>query len=186
MKHGQLVRWIQCAIFAALLCIVSPISIKIGTIPLTLWMFGVMLCGVVLPWRQSLLSVVLFLLLSLCGLPVFSGGNSGLTALVGPTGGYIWAYLPLTPLISILCQKTILAKQPFLGALAACLASIPVCYLCATAHYSLLTGTSFSESIAVCAIPFILPDCMKAAAASLLGVTLRRPIERYLTENSNS
>ena len=97
---------LPCAIFAAILCIVSPLSVPIGAVPLTLMLFGVMLCAVVLPWQQSGLSVLLFLLLSLCGLPVFSGGNSGITALPGPTGGYIWSLLLVTPRICVPLMRT--------------------------------------------------------------------------------
>ena len=75
-----------CAIFAALLCICSPISIPIGAIPISLLLFAVLLCALVLPWRLSTLSVLIFLLLGLW-LPVFSGGHTGITALPGPTGG---------------------------------------------------------------------------------------------------
>ena len=169
---------LQFAIFAAILCIVSPLSVPIGTIPLTLMLFGVMLCAVVLPWQQSAVSVLLFLLLSLCGLPVFSGGNSGITALPGPTGGYIWSLLLVTPLISLLCQTKLAKKYPIPGAIVSCVLGLPLCYLCGTAQFSLLAGRTFAESLSLCVFPFILPDVLKAVAASLLGVPVRSLLEK--------
>ncbi len=173
---------LQCAIFAALLCIFSPLAIPLGPVPLTLMLFGVMLCAVVLPWKQSLLSVFLFLLLSLCGLPVFSGGNSGLTALPGPTGGYVWSALLFAPMISALCQKTALAKWPIPGAIVSCLAALPICYLFGTLQFSLLTGRSFGQALGVCVIPFVLPDAIKAVCAALLGVPVRRLIKENISK----
>ena len=174
---------LPCAIFAAILCIVSPLSVPIGAVPLTLMLFGVMLCAVVLPWQQSGLSVLLFLLLSLCGLPVFSGGNSGITALPGPTGGYIWSLLLVTPLISFLCRTKLAEKYPLPGAIIACILGLPLCYLCGTAQFSLLAGRSFGESLSLCVFPFIIPDMIKAVAASLLGVPVRKLLEKHLKAN---
>lgn len=168
-----------CAIFAALLCICSPLSIPVGTIPISLFLFAVLLCGLVLPWRLSLVSAVLFLLLSLW-LPVFSGGNTGISALPGPTGGYIWSGLLLTPLLSLLSQNTPLDRKPFPGALVSILPVILICYGCGTLQFSLLTGRSFAESLAVCVLPFLLPDAIKAVAASLLVRPLRKLVQQQV------
>lgn len=169
---------LRCAIFAALLCIASPISVSIGAVPYSLGLFAVMLCGVVLPWRQSLFAVGLYLLLGLCGLPLFAGGHSGLTALPGPTGGYLWSYLLIAPLISRLSQLPREKKLALPVAIGACLASIPLCYFCGTLQFSLLSGRSIQESLAVCVLPFLLPDCGKAVCAALLGVPVRALLAR--------
>ena len=164
---------LQCAIFAALLCIFSPLAIPLGPVPLSLWLFGAMLCAVVLPWKQSLLSVFLFLLLSLCGLPVFSGGHSGLTALPGPTGGYVWSALLFCPLISLLAQRTEDKPIALARAILSCFAALPICYFFGTLQFSLVSGRSFSESLSICVLPFLLPDLVKAICAALLGVPVR-------------
>ncbi|HAP97648.1 MAG TPA: biotin transporter BioY, partial [Cutibacterium acnes] len=38
-------------------------------------------------------AVSLYILVGALGLPVFSGGSSGIGVLVGPTGGYLWGWL---------------------------------------------------------------------------------------------
>lgn len=179
----KLKHMIVCAIFAALLCICSPISIPLGTIPISLLVFAVLLCGLVLPWNFSFLSVLLFLLLSLCGLPVFSGGHSGVTALPGPTGGYIWSSLLVAPLVSLLSKKTPLSRLPIAGDIFACVAGVIVCYACGTVQFSLLAGRSIAESLAVCVFPFLLPDAMKVVAASLLAKPLRKLVQQQLKQN---
>lgn len=51
-----------------------------------------MLSGLVLGARRGSAAVVVYLALGAAGLPVFSGGNSGLAPFVGPTAGYLLAF----------------------------------------------------------------------------------------------
>ena len=178
MKHDQLVRLISCAVFAAFLCLCAPLTVPVGPIPFSMLIFAVMLCGVVLRWKEALLSIVVFLALSLF-LPVFHGGNTGATALPGPTGGYIWSYSLVVVIIHLLGALPV--KQAWLSygtAFLGCAAGLAVCYLCGTFQYRLVAGVSFRKALGVCVIPFIGPDLIKAALASLLGVTLRTPLRR--------
>ncbi len=178
MKQSKLAALVQCAIFAAILCVFSPFAIPIGPIPITLSIFAVMLCGVVLPWWQAVVSVVVFLALGLW-LPLFSGGNTGITALPGPTGGYIWSYalmvLVVSPLAHLRVKKVGLS---LVLALVGCVLSVLVCYLCGTLQFSQLAGKTFQESLAVCVIPFWVPDAIKAVAAAVLGTTVRLLLEK--------
>ena len=94
----------ESAVLAAVICILSPITVPIGPIPVTLGLFAVMLTGVVLEAKKSLAAVLVFVLLGLCGLPVFSGAKGGFSVFAGPTGGYIWSYFLSAFLISKICN----------------------------------------------------------------------------------
>ena len=173
MTHEKLLRMTSAAIFAAILCVLSPIAIPLsGPIPFAMQIFAVMLCAVTLDWAGAQLSVLVYLLIGLF-LPLFSGGNTGVTALPGPTGGYIWSYLLMVPVIR--CFRAIAIRgrwAEYALAFAGCLLSIALCYSCGTAQFALVTGRTFAEALAVCVVPFIGFDLLKAAAASVLGVTL--------------
>lgn len=83
------------ATFAAIIvgCALAPaIAIAGVPAPITLQTFGVMLSGLVLGARRGSAAVVVYLALGAAGLPVFSGGNSGLAPFVGPTAGYLLAF----------------------------------------------------------------------------------------------
>ena len=138
MKSIPLRKLLQCALFAALLCVCSPIAVPIGTIPITLGLFAVLLCGVVLPWKQSLVSVAVFLLLSLCGLPVFANGQAGLSALVGPTGGYISSYFIVAPLVSAVSRLGRNEKLAPVFSFCGCVLGAVVCYALGTLQFMLL------------------------------------------------
>lgn len=77
------------ATFTAIIVVTSVVSIPIGSVPITLQTFSVLLAGAVLGARRGLLAVLLYLLLGAIGLPVFAGGSSGLATFVGPTAGYL-------------------------------------------------------------------------------------------------
>ena len=61
-------------------------------VPITLQTLAVMLTGLALGPGRAFAAVGLYTLLGLAGLPIFSGGRSGLGILAGPSAGYIIAF----------------------------------------------------------------------------------------------
>ena len=167
-SHARLVRLVLCALFAAVLCICSSLSIPIGPIPFSMGIFAVMLCSVVLDWKSALTSVFVYLVLGLF-LPIFSGGKTGVAAI---------PYLLMVPIIAWIGG---MGRKPIgevIASVLGCVAAILVCYLCGTVQYSLFAGVGLKKALAVCVIPFAPYDLLKAILASLLGVTLRRILNR--------
>jgi len=88
--------------FAALIaaCALLPaIQVGAGIVPITLQTFGVLLAGAVLGAKRGFLAVILYIVVGAAGLPVFSGGASGLAVLSGPSAVYIARF----PLAAVLC-----------------------------------------------------------------------------------
>ena len=163
---------IYCSLAAALICVLSPISFPIGTIPVTLSLFAVMLASLMIDFPYSLVSATLYIALGAVGLPVFSGGRGGFGVLSGATGGYIVGYV-FVPTAVFVWRRT--AKK--FGALArvcSCMAGVLVCYAAGTVWYSHVTGTGFFPALLVCALPFIPFDVLKALFASVLSVKLEK------------
>ena len=72
-------RLVRIALVTAVTCILAPMSIPIplSPVPITLTNL-VLLTGLyVLDWKDSLISYVIYLLIGLAGLPVFSGFSGG-------------------------------------------------------------------------------------------------------------
>lgn len=178
MTHEKTLRLTTCGLFAAMLCIFSPIAIPVGPVPFAMQIFAVMLCAVTLDWAGAQIAVLVYLLLGLV-LPLFSGGNTGLTAIPGPTGGYIWSYLLMVPVIRLF--RALPAKQrrtEYVLSLLGCGLAISLCYLCGTLQFSLITGNSFGKSLGLCVAPFVWFDLLKAVAATVLGVELHDRLSR--------
>ena len=170
-QNNKIKNMAQCAVFSALLCICSPIAIPIGPIPVTLSLFAVMLAGIVLDVKKSFVSVLVYILLGLCGLPVFAGAKAGFSVIIGPTGGYLWSYLIMVVIVSVLGHIEYINK--FAMAFIACILGTAVCYLFGTVQYCFVMSTGFKSAFSVCVYPFIVFDLIKAVCASLLGVKLR-------------
>src|SRR3989339_566072 len=82
------------ALFAALLAAVAwfKIPLPFTPVPITLQTLVVLLSGAVLGPYYGALSMILYVAVGALGLPVFAGGGSGIGALLGPTGGYLFSY----------------------------------------------------------------------------------------------
>jgi biotin transport system substrate-specific component len=84
---------IIASLFAALTIVGGYISIPIGTIPITLQYLFVALSGILLGGRLGALSQLLYVLLGLIGLPVFSGGAGGIATVLKPSFGYLIGFV---------------------------------------------------------------------------------------------
>ncbi len=167
---------------AALLCVLSPFSIPIGPVPVTLGLFVVLLTAVLLKPLDSLLAVAVYLALGCCGLPVFSGGNGGFGVLTGPTGGYLWGYL-LTALVTSLvaalaCKSRLPRWGRLLVILGGCLVGVALCYLTGTIQFCAVAEVGTVTALGKCVLPFIPFDLVKSAAATLLAERLRKTVNQ--------
>ncbi len=169
----------ECALMAAILCVFSPITIPIGPIPITLGTFAVMLTGIILGWKKGFVSVLVFLLIGLCGIPVFSSGRGGFPAIVGPTGGYIWSYLLMVPIIGLITAR--LKDNGFpscLITIGACIIGMAVCYALGTLQFMNIAKYDLNKALAVCVVPFIPFDFLKVVIASMLGLNVKLKLKK--------
>ena len=84
------------AVFAALVAgsaLIAAIPVGGLGVPITLQTLAVMLTGLALGPGRAFAAVGLYVLLGLAGLPIFSGGRSGLGVLAGPSAGYIIGFV---------------------------------------------------------------------------------------------
>lgn len=83
------------SVFSALTAVCAWIKIPIpfSPVPITLQLFSVILSGLILGGELGMLSQLVYVLLGLAGLPVYSGGSSGIIHLIGPSGGYIVGFI---------------------------------------------------------------------------------------------
>lgn len=161
------------AVSAALLCILGPLSIAIGPIPLSLATFGVYLAGALLGPKKGTLAVGLYLLIGIAGVPVFSGFSGGFQKLAGVTGGYLAGYLPCAFLTGLgaLWQEKHFAVLP-----AMMTAGTAVLYLIGTLWFMAQTGNGLGPALSLCVVPFLPGDAMKIAAASLISVPVKKTL----------
>ena len=78
MKNSKIYSMTLIAVFAALICIVSPFSIPIGLVPISLSSVVILLSTYIIGYKRSVLSCLIYILLGLVGLPVFASFTSGI------------------------------------------------------------------------------------------------------------
>jgi biotin transport system substrate-specific component len=91
---------VAASLFVAL-CARVTVPLPFTPVPLTLQNFGVLTVGLLLGSRRGFAALALYLVEGAFGLPVFSPAilGSGITHLLGPTGGFLMAY-PLVAFIA--------------------------------------------------------------------------------------
>ncbi|MEG1158915.1 MAG: biotin transporter BioY, partial [Acidaminococcaceae bacterium] len=92
-------------IFAALMVISSYIVIPLGPVPHSMQPLVVLLSGILLGHKWGPISILVWILLGVLGLPVFNQGQAGAVMLVGPTGGFILGFVLCSWLAGILTEK---------------------------------------------------------------------------------
>ena len=95
------------ALMAAALCVLGPLSVPIGAIPISLSNFVICLTAWLLGPKFGTLSVAVYLLIGLVGVPVFSGFTGGMGRLLGPTGVWhaFWVAEAVTAAVSVLVYR---------------------------------------------------------------------------------
>jgi len=75
------------------------------SVPYTLQTGSVLLVGTALGLRRGALSMALYVLAGVIGLPVYSDGASGLARLLGITGGYLAAFILAGAVVGWLAER---------------------------------------------------------------------------------
>ena len=107
MERTKLKGMVFAALFAALTGAVAwfKIPLPFTPVPITLQTLMVLLSGAMLGAYYGALSMITYLILGAIGLPVFAGGSSGVAALLGPSGGYLFSYPVAAFVIGYMLQK---------------------------------------------------------------------------------
>ena len=164
---------ILTALFTAIVAVCSQIIIPIGSVPLSLSTFAVLLAGVVLGSTAGATSLMVYMLLGIAGAPVFSALRGGIGVLTGPTGGFIVGYIPMAFIAGCFYSP----DSPRRSILGMTLASAAL-YLLGLAWFMFSTGQNFVSALFVCVLPFIPGDVMKAVAVMMLAGRLE-PFRAY-------
>lgn len=164
-------------VMTAIICIMAPFSIPLPftVVPISLTNLAIYFTVFVLGWKMGTISYLIYLLIGLIGVPVFSGFTSGFSKLAGPTGGYLIGFIFLVIISGWFIEK-FPNKIPMyiMGML---LGNI-VTYLFGTIWLANLTGNTFKQALAIGVLPFLLGDLLKIIAAVLIGTVLRKQILR--------
>nr|WP_317332976.1 biotin transporter BioY [uncultured Romboutsia sp.] len=162
LKTNELVI---CALFASLTAILTQISIPLPVVPLTMQIFAVALCGLVLGKRLGFISQIIYVLLGAIGLPVFAQFRGGLGIILGPTGGFILSFPIIAFVVGYFSEKF----KSIVGIMFGMICSLLISYIIGTLQFCLVTNSDFIKGLTICVVPFIIVDITKLSFATVVG-----------------
>jgi biotin transport system substrate-specific component len=182
------------ALFAAIICVGCLMRIPLGPVPIVLQNALCILIGTLLGGFLGAAPTALFLLAGLIGLPVYSGGTSGLAVWIGPTGGFLPGYLLGALLAGLISgrpsvEEKKLSWKTAIRVILAILAGMIILYVPGVIHFARWAAgagkvpadkTAFAYTMGACVIPYLPGDLLKIIVAVPVALKVRPILAHYL------
>lgn len=172
MKHRHSFLTIKelthVAVAVAFLTVCAWIAIPLGEVPITLQTFAIFMIASLLGTKCALITLTVYLLTGIVGLPVFAGMTGGLGRIIGPTGGYLLGFFFTILSISTTIKR--FGRKPAILGIAAILGMI-LCYTFGTIWFCVLYAGGLNSAgiftaLIKCVIPYLIPDILKLICAT--------------------
>lgn len=149
-----------------LMTVSSRIEVPMVPVPMTMQTFAALLIGGLLGARMGAVAVAAWLCQGIAGLPLFSGGGGGIGHFIGPTGGYLVAFVVMAFMAGLYVDR---AKRPtIVGAFLVAMAGHVVCLGLGTAWLALQIGLPSAFELGFA--PFIVGSVVKSALLAIVFV----------------
>lgn len=175
---------VLCGIFTALIAVGAFIRIPVPLVPFTLQLFFVTMAGFILGPRWGAVSVGVYVMLGLLGVPIFTEGG-GFSYVLKPTFGYLLAFILAAYLVGKISYA---AKKPSYVRLAlAAAAGMAVSYAIGVAYLYLITNyvlgvTNSLWSVFMAGCVLVLPGNAVLEVLAVIVVKRVWPHLRYYYE----
>lgn len=162
---------------AALTAGAAQLSVPLWPVPITGQTLAVLVVGSALGARRGALSMVLYVLLGLVGLPVFADGTSGAGVLLGPSGGYLLGFVAAAAVVGWVAER--FGDRRFTAALLSFVLGTVVTFAAGMVWLAVSLGLDLQHTLEYGLYPFVVGGVAKAligAGVTSLGWTaaLRR------------
>ena len=157
-----------CALFAALIAIGTHIRIPTPLLPLTFQTLFVVMAGLVLGRRLGAVSVCVYVIAGLIGLPVFTGSA------LNPTFGYIIGFIPGAWLSGYIAERF---RPCFMTWFLGAVAGIAVIYAVGIPYYWLMSKYYLGNELGAKTLLMyfvLMPIPGDAAKSILAGLAVKR------------
>lgn len=161
------------ALMTAVICILAPLSIPIGAVPISFTNLAVYFAVYLLGTKYATYSYLIYYLIGLVGLPVFSGFTGGIGKAVGPTGGCLIGFFFMAIISGIFIEKF---KDSRIMQLLGMVLGTVVVYILGTLWFSFVMDKTLAQSFMICVAPFIIGDLVKMIIAMYAGTEIRKRI----------
>lgn len=159
------------ALFTGLL---AQVVIPLWPVPITGQTLAVLLVGATLGAARGAISMLLYLVLGVVGVPLFAEWSSGTGALFGASGGYIVGFVLAAALTGWLAERA--WDRKIVGAGIAMLVGTVATFAIGLPWLAIATGADFAQTMEWGLLPFIPGGIVKALIAAALLPLLWRGV----------
>ncbi len=157
---------------AVLTAAAAQLAVPLWPVPITGQTLAVLLVGSTLGAVRGALAMVLYAVLGIVGLPVFSDAASGFTVIAGPTGGYIIGFIFSAAIVGWIAERS--WDHRFVGALVSFVGGTLVTFAFGMVWLAAALGLTLEQTLQGGLYPFIIGGFLKALlAASLIPLAWR-------------
>jgi biotin transport system substrate-specific component len=148
--------------FAVLTAVGAQVEIPHYPVPFTLQTLFVLLAGGFLGARAGAASMMMYLLMGLVGLPVFSGAGAGLARLLGPTGGFLLGF----PVAAFVIGSLMSRESELWWTVVSLTAGLVIIFILGTVQLNVVLIHDWTSAIGSGFLLFSWWDAVKLAAAT--------------------
>lgn len=153
---------------AALTGLAAQLTVPMWPVPVTGQTFAVLLVGATLGMNRAALSMALYLLAGVAGLPWFAGGGSGLlseqTGALSPSFGYVLGFVAAAAVVGKLAERG--GDRTVLRTVGTMIVGNVVIYAFGLPVLIATTGLDLGTALVVGAGTFLAGDAVKIAIAA--------------------
>lgn len=171
MTTKQLVYTALMTAIIAILGLVPGIPLPFMPVPIVLQNIGIFLAGIILGRKLGTLSVIVFLLLVIAGVPLLSGGRGGIGVLAGPSVGYLVLYPVVAYCIGLVRDRSIGKINFIILFVAILIFGVLMLDIVGTIIMGFMIHIPISKAILL-SLTFMPGDIIKGIIASMIGVAI--------------
>ena len=165
MRSTKLQILTKTALMVAVISVLAQIVIPFSAVPLTLQTFAIAFCGYFLGGKYGTLTVLIYLLMGAIGLPVFAAFGATAT-LFGPTGGFLFGFLPLALLCGIPRERISSLLLSTIGLI--------LCHALGVLWYAFVMETAPLAAFLLVSAPYLIKDAISLFLAKILANRLQK------------
>lgn len=166
-------------LMTAVLCILGPLTIPIpiSVVPISFTNLAIYIIVYVLGWKKGTITYLLYFIIGLAGVPVFSGFGAGLSKLAGPTGGYLIGFIFMTMFAGFMVEKFPGKKLMHLIGM---VVGLMIAYTLGTVWLAYQLDVTIKAGIFMAVVPYLPGDALKIAAALMVGPVLQKNLKNVI------
>lgn len=163
---------VMCALFTALTAVGAFIKIPIPVIPFTMQVLFTTLAGLLIGKKYGAISMVLYMVIGLIGIPIFTQGG-GISYVFKPTFGYIVGFCFGTYVTGAIASSK--SNPSYIRLLMASFAGVAVIYVFGMIYFYVLSNFVIGNTVAIktvlvnCFLMTIGGDILSCFIAALIA-----------------